>query len=146
MSGETVTDADYQALAVFRYALRRFLRYSTEAAALLGLESQQYQALLAIRGRNGHQRMTIGELAEEMQIRPNSAVGMARRLEERGLIERRRGESDRRQVFLALTESGKDVLEKLAGAHKAELKRAAPAFDVLIRQLEPATEGGAIPS
>jgi DNA-binding MarR family transcriptional regulator len=72
-----------------------------------------------------------------MQIRPNSAVGIARRLEERGLIERQRGTGDRRQVFVTLTNPGRALLERLAAAHKAELQKAAPAFDVLLRQLDP---------
>lgn len=79
--------------------------------------------------------MTIGDLAEELQIQPNSAVGMAKRLEERGLIERRRGELDRRQVYIALTETGAAMLERLAVIHKAELVRALPAFDILMSQL-----------
>lgn len=130
-----VSDADYRALATFRYALRRFLRHSDKAAAAVGLETQQYQALLAIRGRDAGSTMTIGDLAEELQIQPNSAVGMAKRLEERGLIERRRGELDRRQVYIALTETGAAMLERLAVIHKAELVRALPAFDILMSQL-----------
>lgn len=135
MTNDLVTDADYTALATFRYALRRFLRLSNQAAAAVGMETQQYQALLALRGRGRNASMTIGELAEELQIKPNSAVGMARRLEERGLIERRRGETDRRQVFIGLTEMGKNILEQLAATHKAELVRSLAAFDVLMQQL-----------
>jgi DNA-binding MarR family transcriptional regulator len=134
MTADTVDDADYQALAAFRYALRRFLRYSNEAAAELGLETQQYQALLAIRARGADRPMTTGELAEEMQVRPNSAAGMAKRLEERRLIARHRGKQDRRQVLLTLTETGRQTLKRLAAAHKSELKKAMPAFDILMQQ------------
>jgi DNA-binding MarR family transcriptional regulator len=135
LTGDAVSDADYKALATFRYALRRFLRHSHEAAAAAGLETQQYQALLAIRGRGTDALMTIGDLAEELQIRPNSAVGMAQRLDERGFITRTRGETDRRRVFITLTDDGRKVLAQLAAAHKAELIRAIPAFDVLLQQL-----------
>ncbi len=135
MVAEPLSDSDYQALAAFRYALRRFLNFSTEAAVAVGLEAQQYQALLALRGRVARQLLTVGELAEELQIRHHSAVGLITRLAARGLVERRKGATDRRQVFIALTPRGRALLARLAAAHKAELKKAAPAFDILIRQI-----------
>ena len=136
MSADSVTDADYQALAAFRRTLRRFLHFSSQAAAEAGLESQQYQALLAIRGRAAGDPMSIGDLAEEMMVRPHSAVGLVTRLEARGLVARERSQTDRRKVFVTLTAAGLTILEALAQAHKAELKQAAPAFEVLLRQIE----------
>ena len=45
----TISDAEYQALAAFRAELRRFLRFSEDAARAAGLSPQQHQLLLAIR-------------------------------------------------------------------------------------------------
>jgi DNA-binding MarR family transcriptional regulator len=56
--------------------LRKFLRFSEEAALAVGLTPQQHQALLAIKGFPGDHRMTVGELAERLQIRHQSAVGL----------------------------------------------------------------------
>ena len=43
-------EADYAALAQFRYQLRTFLAFSEAAAQSAGLTPQQHQALLAIKG------------------------------------------------------------------------------------------------
>src|SRR5512141_1167992 len=103
---QSTSKADYEILAEFRYALRRFLRFSESAAQELGLTPQQHQALLAIKGFPGRERVTIGELAERLQIRHHSAVGLANRLEAEKLIERSATSEDRRKVFISLTAHG----------------------------------------
>jgi DNA-binding MarR family transcriptional regulator len=133
------TDNDYRALAVFRRALRSFLHFSSEAAVAAGIEPQQYQALLAVRGAADGKAMTVGELAEELLIRPHSAVGLVTRLEKQGLVARERSVSDRRQVFVALTPRGLDLLSGLAAAHRDELRKAVPALRTLIERLDSAS-------
>jgi DNA-binding MarR family transcriptional regulator len=128
-----VTQAEYEALAAFRYALRQFLRFSEEAAVAAGLTPQQHQALLAIKGFPGRDQVTIGELAERLQLRHHSAVGLADRLVAEGWVSRRRDGTDRRQVHLVLTGRGELVLEKLSAAHKEQLRR-------IGRQLKPLLE------
>jgi DNA-binding MarR family transcriptional regulator len=135
----TPTDNDYRALAVFRRALRSFLHFSSEAAVAAGIEPQQYQALLAVRGAADGKAMTVGELAEELLIRPHSAVGLVTRLEKQGLVARERSVSDRRQVFVALTPRGLDLLSGLAAAHRDELRKAVPALRTLIERLDSAS-------
>jgi DNA-binding MarR family transcriptional regulator len=127
--------AEYERLSSFRYALRRFLRFSEEAAASVGLTPNQHQALLAIKGFPGRDRITNGELAERLQIKHHSAVGLANRLEVQGLILRQRGGSDRREVYLTLTARGTELLEQLTAAHKAELRRIAPQLSSLLESL-----------
>ena len=117
---------DYEALAAFRYALRRFFRFSDEEAARAGLSIRQYQALLTIRGFPGRGKVTIGEIAEWLQIRHHSAVGLVNRLATRGFVVRRKSEEDRREVYLRITAKGKRILEKLAFLNKQELKRLSP--------------------
>src|SRR5512136_2034547 len=94
---------DYETLAEFRYALRCFLHFSENAAETAGLTLQQHQALLFIIGFPGRERVTIGELAERLQVRHHSAVGLVDRLEEQGLVKRMPDETDRRQVLIGLT-------------------------------------------
>jgi O6-methylguanine-DNA--protein-cysteine methyltransferase len=60
--------AEYRALAEFRYELRRFLHFSEQAARAVGLEPQQHQLLLAIKGLPAGRLASIGELAERLQI------------------------------------------------------------------------------
>ncbi|MFI5207736.1 MAG: MarR family transcriptional regulator [Gemmatimonadales bacterium] len=117
------TDADLATLAGFRYALRKFLRFSEQSATSAGLRPQHYLALLAIRGHPDNGRVTLGELAERLQVRPNSAVGLADRLARRGLLLRRRSARDAREVRLVLTARGERMLRKVASMNRAELTR-----------------------
>ena len=135
---DNTTDGDlsaeeYQALSEFRYQIRRFLHLSEEAAAHAGVEARQYQFMLALKGLIQQERVTIRDLAERMQLRHHSVVGLINRLVERKLIERRRGEHDRRQVYIHLTPRGDALLRKLALYHRGELQASGPA---LVRALE----------
>lgn len=133
---ENLSEADYEAQSTFRYALRQFLRFSENTTRAVGMTPQKYQALLAIRAvaseRDG---ITIGELAERLQVRPHSAVGMADRLSERGLVVRQTGEKDRRQVYVRLTEQGEEVLAQLVLAHREELENLWPQLKKPVKRL-----------
>lgn len=138
-----VTDREYEILAAFRYALRLFLRFSEDAAQAVGLTPQQHQALLAIRGFPGRERITISELAERLQVRHHSAVGLVNRLEGNNLIVRTGAASpDRRHVFISLTEKGATVLEELSAAHREELRHVGPQLNLLLEHLSGAPSEG----
>ena len=126
---------EYQALAEFRYQIRRFLRLSEEAAAKAGVEARQYQFLLALKGLIQQERVTVRDLAERMQLRHHSVVGLINRLVERNLIERSRGGHDRRQVYLHLTSKGEEVLRRLALYHRSELQASGPALVAALNAL-----------
>jgi DNA-binding MarR family transcriptional regulator len=117
---------DYQALAQFRYVIRRFLRFSEETARKAGLEPRQHQMLLAIKGLPTGREATIGTLAERLQVQSHSAVELANRLVSRGLVKRRPSEADRRQVMLDLTPEGEEVLRELSANVRAELRSLGP--------------------
>jgi DNA-binding MarR family transcriptional regulator len=118
-----ITKTQYEALAGFRYALRQFLRFSENAAHAAGLTPQQHQALLAIKGFPGRDRITIGELAERLQIAHHSAVGLADRLAAAHYVLRVRDGKDRRLVYLAMTRRGEIILERLSAVHHEQLQR-----------------------
>lgn len=129
-----MSEADYEVLAAFRYSLRQFLRFSEEAARRVGITPQQYLALIAVRGFPGKERITVSELAERLQIRHHSAVGLIDRMVTQGLMVRQPGDDDRRQVFVSLTPYGTELLEPLAGAHRDQLQRlSADMRDILAR-------------
>jgi DNA-binding MarR family transcriptional regulator len=106
-------------LAEFRYRIRRFLGFSEQAARRAGLEPAQHQLLLAVKAHAG--APTVGDLAERLQHRHHSVVGLIDRLAECGLVRRNRAEGDRRQVRVRLTPKGEAVLRKLSLEHRAEL-------------------------
>ena len=125
---------EYQQLASFRYALRRFLRFSEAAAETVGLTAQHYQALLAVCATPGG-RVTINDLAQQLLIRHNSAVGLVDRLSDQGLVAREPSPEDGRKVHLRLTAKGDRILEKLAEVHREELRRIGPQLEGLLHEI-----------
>jgi DNA-binding MarR family transcriptional regulator len=115
---------NYPAIAEFRYAIRRFLNFSADAARVAGLEPQQYQLLLALKGLPATEVPSIGALAARMLIRHHSAVELINRLETHRLIRRLHNPSDHREVFLILTARGERMVQKIASEHWAELQTA----------------------
>lgn len=128
--GTRITAHQYRALADFRYALRRFQRYSEEVTRCHGLTPLQYQLLLQIRGFPEREKATIGELAERLQAKHHGVVALATRCENLGLIERQPGEDDHRVVYLRLRSKGRRVLERLARLHRDELRSLRAGFVV----------------
>lgn len=118
-----VSKRDYEMLAAFRYSLRQFLRFSEEAAHAAGLTPQQHQALLAIKGFPGRDHVTIGELAERLQLIHHSTVGLVDRLEKQNYLRRSHDDQDHRKVYVKLTVKGEKVLEKLSADHREQLRR-----------------------
>ncbi len=127
---------NYRALADFRYQLRRFLSFSNQAARDAGLEPQQHQLLLAVKGMPEDVEATVGTLAERLQVRHHSTVELVDRMEGRGLVRRLRSADDRRRVVVSLTARGETVLARLSAAHRAEMRSIGPrlrgALDAII--------------
>jgi DNA-binding MarR family transcriptional regulator len=116
-----ISKADYESLHAFRYAIRRFLRFSEEGARAAGLTPQQHQLLLAVKGQHGRDWATITELAESLQIRHHAAVGLVDRCERASLVARSPDLRDRRQVRVSLTEKGERILAGLSARNLREL-------------------------
>jgi len=138
----SISKAEYETLASFRYLIRRFLHFSEDAAESVGLTPQQHQALLAIAGFPGRDHMTISELAERLQIRHNSAVGLVDRLVAQALITRGPA-PDRRAVHLRLTAQGEELLKRLTATHREELRRLRPEIYKLLARLVARPSAGA---
>ena len=134
-SRQRLSKKEYESLSAFRYALRRFLRFSESAAEAVGLTPHQHQALLAIKGFSGRDYVTNNELAEQLQIKHHSAVGLVNRLEAQGLIMRTHGDSDRRKVYVTLTKPGAELLEKLTTAHREELQDIGPQLGTILARI-----------
>src|SRR5262245_36122196 len=113
MPSARLTLRDYRALAEFRYQLRRFLQFSDQEARVAGLEPQQHQLLLAVKGMPPGVPPTIGTLAERLQLQHHSTVELVDRMEDRKLVRRLRSPSDRRCVTVSLTARGDTLLARL---------------------------------
>lgn len=124
----SLSEAEYAALAHFRHALRRFTAFSDEMLAQVGLGPRRYQALLAIRAATGKGGFSVGDLADVLIIKPNTAAELANRLEDAGLIRRVRDLRDRRRALLELTDEGARRLDQVAHIHFAKLQESRAVF------------------
>ncbi|MAT04006.1 MAG: MarR family transcriptional regulator [Acidimicrobiaceae bacterium] len=119
-----LTDDEYRSLAEFRYALRRFLAFSEDAARQRGLTPSQHQLLLTVRGAEATGLApSLSDIAEQLHIRLHSAGELVGRAAEHGLVERRADPSDARRVLVTTTAAGRSLLEELSRLHRRELRR-----------------------
>ncbi|HEY6271034.1 MAG TPA: MarR family winged helix-turn-helix transcriptional regulator [Terriglobales bacterium] len=126
---------EYEALAEFRYQLRRFLRHMEERTRERGVNPQQYQLLLALKGLPEGDSPTIGCLAKRMQLNHNSTVELVDRCQRRGLLRRGRSSNDRRQVTLSITPQGEALLCSLGSAAREEVRERGPSLVKAVHRL-----------
>jgi len=136
----TLDQTQYQRLLRFRTGLRRFLRWSSEQAAAVGLTSAQHQLLLAVQGHPDPRGPTVGDVARYLFLRHHSAVELIDRVQALGLVERRVDEADSRAVRLHLTSSGEERLRALTPAHMEELARLESELHALWEGLDTAVD------
>jgi len=127
--------SQHESLAAFRYALRKFLRFSENAAHEAGLTPQKHQALLAIKGYPRRDCITVGELAERLQLRHHTTVELVDRLVAEKLVIREPSGQDRRKVLVRLAARGENLLARLSPAHAEQLKRMAPELILRLKQI-----------
>jgi len=90
---------------------RLIRREANKRAAVLGATKAQWRVLAYLK-RKGDGARQIG-IAEGLDVEPITLCRMIDRLEEAGLVERRRDESDRRAWRIHLTGAAAPVLQKL---------------------------------
>ncbi|SMG51490.1 MarR family winged helix-turn-helix transcriptional regulator [Paraburkholderia susongensis] len=122
--------SDFEQLSQFRYQMRRFERFSEQAAQNEGITPLQYLLLLHIKGYPERDWASIGELAERLQAQHHGVVALVSRCEALELVRRQVSETDRRQVEVHLEKAGERVLERLAELHRAELKSLEGSFQI----------------
>jgi DNA-binding MarR family transcriptional regulator len=132
---ETVTSRDYRALAALRYELRTFAAFSETAARGEGVEPRQHQLMLAIKGLEPGERPSVGVLAKQLLLQPNSAVELIKRSVECGLVATERAADDGRVVLVRVTPHGEAILVRLSRAHREELRSLAPRLVGTLRDL-----------
>lgn len=123
-----VSEAGFRRLAEFRHRIRQFLHFSEEAARSKGIEPQQHQLLLAVKGLPKGTRPTITALSQQLCLRHHSTVELVDRLVDQGALKRRHGELDHREVLVELTPHGEALLHRLSILHWEELRVSGPAL------------------
>lgn len=137
---DELTQADFRRLAAFRFALRRFTRFSIDAARHANLTTQQHQALLAIKGHDGLNHfgsvITVGELAQQLIVAPHTAAELVVRLQDAGLVDKVEFREDHRRIGLKLTRRAEAALRKLTLLHLREVRVLAPRLMEILVELE----------
>ena len=118
-----LTKQDFEALARFRFGIRRYLRFSEVVVRRHGLTPQQYQLLLALKGFPARDWASIAELADRLQLRHHSTVELVNRAQTQELVQRTPDPEDARAVRVGLTAHGEQVLGRLSALHRDELDR-----------------------
>lgn len=91
---------------VSRLMRRRF----DERARLIGVTRAQWRTLTTL---SRHEGANQGTLADLLEVEPISLCRMIDRLEEAGLVERRRDPGDRRAWLIFLTDKAKPIITEL---------------------------------
>jgi DNA-binding MarR family transcriptional regulator len=128
-----LTRGDFAHLLAFRTLLREFQHWSEGQAAAVGLTHVQHQLLIAVKGHPGDQPPTISDLARYLLLRHHSAVELADRTADAGLVQRAADTSDGRIVRIRLTPLGERRLTELTPAHLARLNDLAAALNDLLQ-------------
>ncbi|GAA4843954.1 MarR family winged helix-turn-helix transcriptional regulator [Pseudonocardia benzenivorans] len=127
-----LTKQDFEALARFRFGIRRYLRFSEDTVRGHGLSPQQYQLLLALKGFPLRDWATVGELAERLQLRPHSTAELITRAQKQDLVRRVPDPDDARVVRVELTGAGEELLARLSRLHRTQLEHMRTALSVPI--------------
>jgi DNA-binding MarR family transcriptional regulator len=142
----TVALSDYRVLAALRFEIRRFLAFSEKAAREAGVEPQQHQLMLAVKGLPAGQRPTIRALADRLCVEHHTTVALVDKLEARGFVTRERGRDDRREVFVHLTAPGAALLRRLSALHRAQLISVGPDMVLALQAILESRKPGRRPS
>jgi DNA-binding MarR family transcriptional regulator len=141
------TRSDAGLASALRISVSRLARRLRAERLSKGLEPDLSDTqLAALAALERHSAMTPGELADHEKVQPPSMTRVITALEERGLVVRAPHASDRRQVVLTVTESGREVvqqsrrlreawlakrLHELTPQERAALRAAAPVLEKL---------------
>ena len=127
-----------------RISVSRLARRMRAERVAQGLQPELSDSQLAALAALEKHTMTPGELAEHEKVQPPSITRVIASLEERGLIQRLPHPSDRRQVVLTVTDSGRDVVRQVRQLREAWLARRlrdlTPAERSVLREAVPILE------
>ncbi len=99
-----------------------------QSIASLGIGVSDFMILEALLHKGA---MKISQLGEKVLLANASMTAAIDRLEQRGLVERQSGETDRRVRTVQLTGCGRHLIEQLYAKHERDI-------DVLMQPLQPA--------
>jgi DNA-binding MarR family transcriptional regulator len=102
------------------------LTYKADNWMRLDLTIDQLKSLIFIQNQG---KISFNELARALGITRSNITGIADRLEQNGLVARRRNTSDRRIQYLVLTDKGRELLSTIRQKVRGEERRVLEALN-----------------
>jgi DNA-binding MarR family transcriptional regulator len=113
-------DLDTMALAARLLGVGRMIDARIGAlAAEHGMNVGEGDILLTLRRAGAPHRLSPTQLTDSLLVSSGTMTNRLDRLERRGLVERVPNPEDRRSVAIALTESGRQLVDEVLGEHVA---------------------------
>lgn len=104
-----VHNLETEVLVALRRIVQAIDQHSSRLGKEFGLTTPQ---LLVLQTVSNTQEQPIRAISAEVNLSQATVTSIVDRLERRGLLERQRSGTDRRKVFLIITEAGKELLTK----------------------------------
>lgn len=98
----------FRLYAASRLVTQAYHPYLTE----LGLTYPQYLVMLVLWEQD---RQPVNDLAKRLHLETNTVTPLLQRMEQQGLVVRKRSKEDGRQVIVSLTETGRELEQRAAG-------------------------------
>lgn len=117
MSADTTLKLDTQLCFALYAASNAMTRLYRDKLEPLGLTYPQYLVLLVLWEQDG---VAVKEIGRRLHLDSGTLTPMLKRMEQAGLLQRRRSRADERQVDIALTPAG-EALKADIRAMRAEL-------------------------
>jgi DNA-binding MarR family transcriptional regulator len=119
---QSTLDIQVERFAATFADLRRVMGAGFKRAHQQGFSATQFMVLGLIEQAQEDEPLTISWIAERLGIDPATVVRTVDSLEERGLVHRRRGQQDRRQVFVEFTEAGRQARQEMKQRFKMRIR------------------------
>lgn len=98
-------------------SIRRILRAAElDGKALRAATNLKTSQLLVLQVLDEEADATVGHITEQVHMAQASVTAIVGRLEEMGMVHRERGTTDKRKVYVRLTDQGRQILERAPDA------------------------------
>ncbi len=108
-----------------RVIIRALQGHSRAVERACGISASQLWALWELQRTPG---LNVSDLSRRLSVHASTTSNLLDKLEQQGLVERRRPERDQRIVRLYVTETGQELLDRAPAAPQGELNRALEAM------------------
>lgn len=134
--GRERPDLDVSPQGVIGRLHRLAARLTEELVAVyaeFGLDEGEFDVLATLRRTGAPYELTPGELSGATMVSSGAVTKRVDRCVEQGLVTRRVGEADGRSRVVALTDRGRDVIDRAFEAHMANEQRLVSSLNELER-------------